>query len=348
MKHFFFVAVDNFYYNNRIFDIASPYNRDNAWDPYCQLKKNLEGLGYNVNTYDFLNNHKNYKLLFLDIPKNIKYYYPKNEVLKSYLVLSESDLILKKNWKRKKHHFFDRVFTWNDEWVDGKTYIKYFWPNMIPENFKSKFAPKNRFCTLIAGNKTNHDPRELYSKRIEAIRWFEKNHPEDFDFYGVGWEKGSYKSFFAFLSRCRLIEKGMTLFEKISIFQRLFRKSFSSYKGKVKSKKEMLEKYKFSICYENAKDIPGYITEKIFDCFLAGCVPVYWGAPNVTDFIPENSFIDKRKFKTYEDLYLFLKSMDEDTYLEYLKNIELFLNSEKGRLFSAENFVETVIKEIER
>ena len=48
----------------------------------------------------------------------------------------------------------------------------------------------------------------------------------------------------------------------------------------------------FAICYENARDIPGYITEKIFDCFFAGCVPIYWGgAPNVTDHIPANTFI---------------------------------------------------------
>jgi hypothetical protein len=30
---------------------------------------------------------------------------------------------------------------------------------------------------------------ELYSKRVEAIKWFEKNHPEDFDFYGIGWDR---------------------------------------------------------------------------------------------------------------------------------------------------------------
>jgi hypothetical protein len=24
---------------------------------------------------------------------------------------------------------------------------------------------------------------------VEAIKWFEKNHPEDFDFYGIGWDR---------------------------------------------------------------------------------------------------------------------------------------------------------------
>jgi hypothetical protein len=63
-----------------------------------------------------------------------------------------------------------------------------------------------------------------------------------------------------------------------------------------------LEKYKFSICYENARDTPGYITEKIFDCFFAGCVPIYWGANNITDHIPKECFIDKRDFEDYKVL----------------------------------------------
>jgi hypothetical protein len=40
----------------------------------------------------------------------------------------------------------------------------------------------------IIYKKINH-PLELYSKRVEAIKWFEKNHPEDFDFYGIGWDR---------------------------------------------------------------------------------------------------------------------------------------------------------------
>ena len=48
--------------------------------------------------------------------------------------------------------------------------------------------------------------------------------------------------------------------------------------------------YKFIICFENSKT-PGYITEKIFNVFLAKCIPIYDGAPNVTSFINPKSFI---------------------------------------------------------
>lgn len=40
---------------------------------------------------------------------------------------------------------------------------------------------------------------------------------------------------------------------------------------------EFLRQYRFNICPENS-DTPGYVTEKLFDSFEAGCIPIYWGA----------------------------------------------------------------------
>lgn len=37
-----------------------------------------------------------------------------------------------------------------------------------------------------------------------------------------------------------------------------------------------LEKYKFMLCFENSC-AKGYITEKIIQAYLAGCIPIYWG-----------------------------------------------------------------------
>lgn len=36
-------------------------------------------------------------------------------------------------------------------------------------------------------------------------------------------------------------------------------------------------KTKHYFCFENVRDLPGYITEKIFDCFFAEYIPIYWG-----------------------------------------------------------------------
>ena len=111
-------------------------------------------------------------------------------------------------------------------------------------------------------------------------------------------------------------------------------------------KKEVLEKYKFAICYENARDIDGYITEKIFDCFFAGCIPIYWGANNVTEHIPKECFIDKREFESYEDLYEYINYMSNEEYLKYINAIENYLNSSKANEFRAEYFANTIVETI--
>lgn len=81
----------------------------------------------------------------------------------------------------------------------------------------------------------------------------------------------------------------------------------------------------------------GYVTEKIFDAFYALTIPIYWGAPNVTSYIPSNCFIDMRNFKNYDELYAFLTTMDEKSYNEYLTNIQLFLESNAFKSFCVKN-----------
>jgi hypothetical protein len=261
---------------------------------------------------------------------------PKNTSILStskfkYLLAMESEVIKPSNFDLTLHENFNKIFTWHDGLVDGKKYIKINFSHLFPDNIKKGLGHKEKLCTLIAGNKRVNHPLELYSKRIEAIRWFEKHYPDQFDLYGIGWD--SYRHSNRYINY---------LLRRTGLY-RMFSVAYPSYKGKVDSKKPVLEKYRFAICYENARDIPGYITEKIFDCFFAGCVPVYWGANNITDHIPENCFIDKRKFSTYEILYNYMSNMSDDEYLGYQKSIEFFLKSEQADPFRAERFAKTIV-----
>jgi hypothetical protein len=51
-----------------------------------------------------------------------------------------------------------------------------------------------------------------------------------------------------------------------------------------------LAPYMYSIAIEN-NAIDGYFTEKISECFLAGTIPIYYGAPNIASYFPSNSLI---------------------------------------------------------
>jgi hypothetical protein len=103
-----------------------------------------------------------------------------------------------------------------------------------------------------------------------------------------------------------------------------------------------LHDYRFCIAYENSAE-RDYVSEKIFDCFFSGCVPIYLGAPNVQDFIPKAAFIDKRDFATYDELYRHLSRMSETEYNGYLAAIAAFLKSPSFHPFTAEAFTETFI-----
>ncbi|MCX8487892.1 MAG: glycosyltransferase family 10, partial [Opitutales bacterium] len=51
-----------------------------------------------------------------------------------------------------------------------------------------------------------------------------------------------------------------------------------------------LAPFRYSVAVENSRH-DHYWTEKIADCFLAGTVPIYWGAPNIKEYFPEEAMI---------------------------------------------------------
>ena len=51
-----------------------------------------------------------------------------------------------------------------------------------------------------------------------------------------------------------------------------------------------LAPFRYSVAIENSRH-DHYWTEKIADCFLAGTVPIYWGAPNINNYFPAEAMI---------------------------------------------------------
>lgn len=57
-----------------------------------------------------------------------------------------------------------------------------------------------------------------------------------------------------------------------------------------------LSNYKFNICPENSNK-SGYVTEKLFEAFKAGSIPIYWGSDNN----PEPEVLNKNAIIFYEN-----------------------------------------------
>ena len=69
--------------------------------------------------------------------------------------------------------------------------------------------------------------------------------------------------------------------------------------GDFRSKIEFLESYKFTVCFENTATNrnEGYVTEKLTNAMLAGCVPLYWGDHRVGEDFNPHSFLDLNAFE---------------------------------------------------
>jgi hypothetical protein len=345
--HIGFLSLHKLYNNNRMFlDPSSPIG-DNLMYPFFYMGKLAAGLGHKAETLDMdeINNFD--AVVLIDFPTSKNKHFSellKNNFKNLYLITSESPIINRENFNLKNHKYFKKIFTWSDDLIDSqspsdKKYFKLNYCHKIPENLEFN-QHREKLCALIASNKFTAHPKELYSERIKAIRWFEKNHPEDFDLYGKGWDRHYFHGSLLGINLARL--------NKLEFLAKIFARRYPSYKGSIKSKNETYQNYKFAICYENVKDFPGYITEKIFDCFLAGCVPIYLGASNITRHIPKETFIDKRNFKTYEELYSYIKTMPDQDYFKYQNAIAEFLKSDKSYQFSAECFAKTLFSEIKK
>lgn len=287
-----------------LFNIDDPVaNADGHYMSMYYTKLILEKHGYTVKQANSFKNLTDFHcIIVFDIPVqqlNDLLAYPRK---KCFAFLWEPPSVIPANYEPSYHSFFSHLYTWNDALLQNPQFSKFYYPVMNPMVTTLVPFELRKLCTLIAGNKYSYHAHELYSARKRAIEYFETQHCEDFDLYGKGWT------------------------------------SYKNYRGSIIKKIDVLTKYKFCICYENIKEIPGYITEKVFDCFRCGCVPIYWGAENVTDYIPANCFIDRRNFASEEELYQFMNNMDKTTHQQYLHNIQQFLQSPAAQLFSIDTF----------
>ena len=224
------------------------------------------------------------------------------------LFIWEPSVVQEETYNPKLHACFGKIFTWDDDLVDGVKYFKFHYPVLRARLSEIPSFEEKKFCTLINSRLSSKHPKQIYKEREKAIEFFEEK-PGEFDLYGRYWEKRNYRN----------------------------------YRGVIGDKLAVLKNYKFSICYENTKGTRGYVTEKIFDCFAAGVVPAYWGASNIEEYVPADCFIDRRRFKDTKELYEFMKAMSKEEYEGYLERAAQFLKSEKAKVFSSDHFIETFV-----
>lgn len=298
------------YYQDKLFDLTDLIlNRDDTLAPFAEVRtiKNKQGL--DVHTADYL-----FEIVARGEPPPRSRYYSlgsldnfrkilglKNVKLES-IAIFEPPIIDSRPYEilPELTSTFKNVFVHN---ISGDGYSltdvnqsrlrKLYWPLYRKQVIEEHWQNKKRLNRIVVIN-GNHRPinrnGELYSSRIKAMKSFAKY--SCIDLYGRGWSSWYSRS-------------SMWMPYWLN-----YRTLMSIYKGHCESKYEILSKYKFSLCFENMV-MDGYVTEKIFDCFYAGTIPLYLGARDIEKLVPVDTFIDCREFSCWDDLYDFIMSLSD-------------------------------------
>lgn len=176
------------------------------------------------------------------------------------------------------------------------------------------FADK-KLVVAVSRNRWHYMPQATFGLRRKIYRYLQKHAPDDFDLYGLDWERPCSK------------------------WERLLGRNYlKCWRGEIlggwDAKVRKIANYRFSICFENSVWNPGYISEKIFDCFCARSVPVYLGSKGNEMLLPRGTYIDYRDFNSPRKLLEHLKGIGETDYNRYIERIDAFLGSDEPGKFA--------------
>jgi len=76
--------------------------------------------------------------------------------------------------------------------------------------------------------------------------------------------------------------------------------------------------YRYVIVAENCQ-YPGYFTDKIVDCFAAGAIPIYWGAPDMGDLFNKEGFYTWNTLDELQDILDNISVEDYDSKADLIK-----------------------------
>lgn len=318
---------------NSMFGEADTVHRFNPTRTNRVMREAFARHGIEVNTVDVnVGRQADFELHFEGRPL------PESAVPR-YLIALENPFINPLNADPAYFRQFKRVFSWDRRFIGQPGVQEIAYGNHLAMPPWPGFEERDIFSCLINANKRFKTvlPNDLYVERVEVIRWHERHAPEDFHLYGLGWNKPRHES----TPQGRLKRRLQRLATQLWGYR-----PFPSWKGELPDKAAVLLRARFSYCYENVYGLTGYVTEKIFDSLVNGCVPVYWGADDIAEHVPPECFIDRRNFKDTAEVHAFLRAMPAATYQGHQEAIRSFLGSQAAWKFSSEGFAQTIVEAI--
>ena len=196
--------------------------------------------------------------------------------------------------------------------VFGQDHLNY--PNAVRIFYTAEnISPDFNLCDYAIG----FDYLDFGDRYLRFPNYYNYNYHKDFELIKTEENRVPKQEFCCFVySNSKADPYREKLFQLVSSYKEV--KSGGRFKnnvgGPVSDKLEFQKKFKFCIACENT-DYPGYTTEKILQAFSAGCIPIYWGDPQVTEVFNEKAFIRCQDFHSDEELLNYIKKVDTDNNL---------------------------------
>ena len=178
---------------------------------------------------------------------------------------------------------FEIVFTWADSLIEKnrKKFREIGIHSFISDVDYDSDTERPIDFVLINSNKTSNHSLAQYELRKDVINFFEKSGMQNFNLYGQRWDR-----------KCFPLNTRWGRFLNARIWNWVFKQTAPiCYKGVLDSKFPVLCDAQFSFCIENASGPRGYITEKIFESFYCGCIPIFYGDSKVLEMFPRDLFV---------------------------------------------------------
>jgi len=232
---------------------------------------------------------------------------------------------------------YDHVFTYNPKLLrkimrsDEFTQV-FLARDLRPHHNFWNAERSSRLC-LVASNKVLVHPLSTYEYRDYLVKYFDAH--DEIEVYGQGWN-----------TRLLHVRRPFSAINRIASALRLNKACLKGYRGVTDDKLMTLSKYNFALCIENAKDFSGYITEKIFDAFRAGAIPIYLGPNDIAEYVPSDIFVDLRQFSDLTELSAYVKSRTADELAVTRRRIAEFLQGPAKHIFGPESFAQTLLEEV--
>jgi hypothetical protein len=242
-------------------------------------------------------------------------------------ILSEDFEIIRDDVNPDYLIFGDRNFGNNNHIFNDKRCVKIFYTgeNERPSNYACHFAisfdhiDDNRHYRLplyviydfdnqnrsVNNTKTvDRDPSDLNKKfKDKFCSFVVKN---------GACEKRNY--FFQRLNEYKKVDSGGPLFNNIGYI-------LERGDGAVAAKMKFLNDYKFNLCFENSS-YAGYTTEKLYEAYMFGTIPIYWGSPTIDCDFNTKAFLN---WHDYQDDDAFMEAIIEvDTKPELYEQMNRF------------------------